>query len=198
MTTTGALGAQGRTGQPSFREEQRFPLWIKATPLLTAAVLGAAVGGLWLVEPFPPGRVDVVVGIPLAVLLLLHVPLVALHFRTTLVVRVDSSGLHLRVHPLRWSLLPSRMTRKDIALADIVDWKLRRYSSLTGTEFWGWHFWGLSAARNGRYLYVMRPSGPVTARGVELRLGSGEKLIVGSQRPAEFLDVLRRLKATPT
>jgi hypothetical protein len=40
----------------------------------------------------------------------------------------------------------------------------------------------------------MRPSGPVTARGVELRLKGGEKLFIGSRRPAELVDAIARLK----
>jgi hypothetical protein len=196
MPTTGPLGAEGRTGQPLFQEEQSFPSWIQAIPLLTATVLATAIGGLWLAGPPPPNRVGLVVGVPLALLFVLHVPLAALHFRTTLVVAVDSNGLRIRVYPLKWSPLPSRMTLKDIPLSDIVDWKLRPYNSLTGTEFWGWHFWGLSVARQGRYLYIMQPSGLMTARGIELQLSSGETLIVGSNRPAELVDAITWLKGT--
>ncbi|MEU7811622.1 hypothetical protein [Pseudonocardia sp. NPDC049154] len=194
MTATGALGTEGRAGRSYFHEEQNFPLWIKAIPLLTATVLGAAMGRVWLMGPPPLSRVGLVISAPLALLFVVHVPLVVLHFQTKLVVAVDSGGLRIRVYPLRWNMLPSRMTQKDVALSNIVHWKVSSYNSLTDTEFWGWHFWGLSAAKNGRFLYIMRPSGPVTARGVELQVASGEKLIIGSKRPAELVDFITRLK----
>ncbi len=52
-----------------------------------------------------------------------------LTFRTRLVTRLDSNGLHLRLHPIRWNLLPQRMTMKDIALSDIEQWEVRTYNT---------------------------------------------------------------------
>ena len=107
MTATGALGTEGRAGRSYFHEEQNFPLWIKAIPLLTATVLAAAMGRVWLMGPPPLSRVGLVISAPLALLFVVHVPLVVLHFQTKLVVAVDSGGLRIRVYPLRWNMLPS-------------------------------------------------------------------------------------------
>jgi hypothetical protein len=189
MTSTDASSGREWAERPHYREEQRFPWWIKAVPLLVAAALGGALVPLWLAGP-PAASVGLVVALFFFVL---HLPLVALHFLMNLVV-VDPAGLRIRAYPLRGSMLPSRMTRKDVALDDIDHWQACTHNSLAGTEFWGWHFWGLSAGKDGRYLYVMRPDGPVTARGVELRLKGGEKLFIGSKRPAELVDAITRLK----
>jgi hypothetical protein len=190
MTSTDASSGREWAERPHYREEQRFPWWIKAVPLLVAAALGGALVPLWLAGP-PAASVGLVVALFFFVL---HLPLVALHFLMNLVVVVDPTGLRIRAYPLRGSMLPSRMTRKDVALDDIDHWQACTHNSLAGTEFWGWHFWGLSAGKDGRYLYVMRPDGPVTARGVELRLKGGEKLFIGSKRPAELVDAITRLK----
>jgi hypothetical protein len=189
MTSTDASSGREWAERPYYREEQRFPRWIKAVPLLVAVALGGALVPLWLAGPSPAP-----VGLVVALLFVLHLPLVALHFLMNLVVVVDSSGLRVRLYPLRWSMMPSRMTRKDVALGDIDHWQARTHNSVAGTEYWGWHFWGLSAGKDSRYLYVMRPSGPVTAHGVELRLKGGEKLFIGSRRPAELVDAIARLK----
>ena len=167
-----------------FVEEQRFPLWIIAFPLLTAAVIGAfavalAIGGLW-----PPA---VVAG---ALFALLFLPLAVLHVVMRLVTTVDSIGLHLRVHPVGMNLLPRRMTQKDVPFSDIRRWEVRTYNSLTSREYWGWHLWGLGAAKGGRYLYIMRPNTPITGRGVQVELASGETLLIGSDAPERLADLI--------
>jgi hypothetical protein len=163
-----------------FAEEQHFPPWIQAIPLLTAAVVAVltvvlAVGGLW--------AATAVAG---ALLLLVFVPFAVLHVAMTLETRVDARGLHLRIRPARWNLLPRRMTRKDVPFDEMRHVAVREYRSLRSREFWGWHLWGLSAARGGRYLYIMRPSGPTSGRGVQVELNSGEVLLVGSADPQEL------------
>jgi hypothetical protein len=119
----------------------------------------------------------------------------ALTFRTKLVTKLDSSNLCLRIYPLRWNVLPRRMTQKDIALSDVCRWEVRTYNSLRSSEYWGWHFWGLSVAKGGRYLYGMRPSGPFSGRGVQLRLSSGEGVLVGSERPEELQEAITAAKS---
>jgi hypothetical protein len=171
------------TDDTYFIEEQHFPLWIKAFPLLTAAVVAVptvvlAVGGAWTAALVPG-----------ALLALVLLPLAVLHFAMRLVTRLDASGLHVRIHP-RWNLLPRRMSRRDVPLGDIRRWTVRTYHSLTSREFWGWHFWGLSAAKGGRYLYIMRPTGPASGRGVQVELKSGEVLLIGTQDPEKLADLI--------
>jgi hypothetical protein len=51
----------------------------------------------------------------------------ALTLGTKLITKLDSSNLRLRIYPLRWNVLPRRMTQKDIALSDIRRWEVRTY-----------------------------------------------------------------------
>jgi hypothetical protein len=74
-------------------------------------------------------------------------------------------------------------------------WEVRTYNSLLSREYWGWTFWGLSVAKGGRYLYAMRPSGLFSGRGVQLRLSSGERVLVGSERPEELEDAIATAKS---
>jgi hypothetical protein len=184
------MRVSGPTDDTYFTEEQHFPLWIKAFPLLTAAAAAVllvvlAIGGL--------SPAAVVAG---ALLVLVFLPLAVLHFAMKLVTRLDASGLHLRIHPARWSLLPRRMTQKDVPFGDMSRWTVRTYHSLASREFWGWHFWGLSAAKGGRYLYIMQPSGPTSGRGVQVELKSGEVLLIGSKDPQKFADLIGSVMGT--
>ena len=130
-----------------------------------------------------------------AVFILVTLVGAALTFRTKLVTKLDSSNLHLRIYPRKWNLLPRRMTQKDIALSDICRWEVRTYNSLLSSEYWGWHFWGLGVAKGGRYIYVMRPSSPISGRGVQLGLSSGERVLVGSERPEELENAITTAKS---
>ena len=87
------------------------------------------------------------------------------------------------------------MTRKDIALSDISRWQVRTYNALLSTEYWGWHVWGLGVAKGGRFLYMMRPNSPIRGRGVQLQLASGERVLIGSERPEELQMLSPRLRA---
>ena len=117
-----------------------------------------------------------------------------LMFRMKLVTKLDARTLSLLIYPLKWSLLRRRMTQKDIPLGDISEWEVRTYNSVRSREYWGWHVWGLGVAKKDRYLYVMRPSSPVTGRGVQLHLSSGERVLVGSERPEELENAITTAK----
>jgi hypothetical protein len=173
-----------------FEEEQRFPLWIRAIVLLVVVALGWPAILTW-------SSMEANLGLVLfAALTLVTLVVAALTFRMKLVTKLDSSNLHLRIYPLKWSLLPRRMTQKDIALSDISRWEVRTYNSLLSTEYWGWHFMGLSVARGGRYLYMMRPSSPISGRGVQLWLStSSERVLVGSKHPEELENAITTAKS---
>jgi hypothetical protein len=133
-----------RSQQPLlFEEEQRFPLWIRALALLPVAALGYPAIMVWLSGGASLGLVRVL----FTVFALITLAFAALTFTTKLVklvTELDSSDLRLRIYPLKWNLVPRRMTHKDIALGDIRRWEVRTYNSLRSREYWGWHFWGLS------------------------------------------------------
>lgn len=87
------------------------------------------------------------------------------------------------------------MTHKDIALSDISRWEVRTYNSLLSTEYWGWHFWGLSVAKGGRYLYGMRSSNSISVRGVQLQLASGERVLVGTEHAEELANAITTVRS---
>lgn len=156
-------------------------MWIKAIALLPCIVLGYPVLLLWLDgSRFVPGAL--VLGALALLFLLLAVP----NFILKLVSTLDSSHLHLRIYPLALPVpfLPPRT--RDVSLSDISHWEVRAYRPLFDREYWGTHFWSLgSAFGGGRYLYMMKVN-PLSGRGVQLQLRSGERLLVGSRHPEEL------------
>ncbi len=170
-----------------FEEEQHFPLWIRAIVLLPAVAFGYPAILMW----FSGGaNLGLSVRVLCTVLALVALVGAALTFMMKLVTKLDSNHLLLRIHPQKWSLLPRRMTYKDIALSDISRWEVRTYNSLLSTEYWGWTFWGLSVAKGGRYLYMMRPSSLIRGRGVQLQLASGERVLVGTENAEELANAI--------
>jgi hypothetical protein len=174
------------TQQTYFEEQQRFPLWIKAIPLFTVLLCGLCTLALAIAGALAAALITA------ATLIVVFLPLAVLHFAIRLATRVDTNGLHLRVLPARWSMLPRRMTHKDVPLADLRRWQPRTYNSITGREYWGWHLWGLAAGRRGHYLYVMRPSCPTTGHGVAIELENGDNLFVGTSNPDELARALHQ------
>jgi hypothetical protein len=174
-----------------FEEEQHFSPWIRAIVLLPVVAFGYPTVLMWFSGGANLGLVQVL----FTVLTLVALVGAALTFRTKLVTKVDSSNLRLQIYPLKWNVLPRRMTQKDITLGDICRWEVCTYYSLLSSEYWGWHFWGLSVAKGGRYLYGMRPSGLFSGRGVQLRLSSGERVLVGSEHPEELEDAITVAKS---
>ncbi len=170
-----------------FEEEQRFPLWIRAIVLLPVVALGYPAILMWF-----SGGPNLGLGVRVLFTVLALVALVgaALNVMMKLVIKLDSSHLRLRIYPQKWSLLPRRMTHKDIALSDISRWEVRTYNALLSTEYWGWHFWELSVAKGGRYLHMMRPSSPIRGRGVQLQLASGERVLVGTEHAEELANAI--------
>jgi hypothetical protein len=169
-----------------FEEEQRFPLWIKAIVLVPVVALGCPAILMWFYGGANLGPIRVL----FTMLTLVALVGTVLTFRMKLVTKLNASHLHLRIHPQRWSLLPRRMTHKDIPIGEILRWEVGTYNALLSTEYWGWHFWGLSVAKGGRYLYMMRPSGLIRGRGVHLQLASGERVLVGTEHAEELVNAI--------
>jgi hypothetical protein len=138
-----------------------------------------------------PGPVAVILTLVALLVLVLAVP----HFLIRLVTTLDSRHLHLRLPPLGLPIpfLPPRI--KDVALSDISRWEVHTYRALKDREYWGRHFWGLggSASRGGRYLYIMK-AGSLAGRGVQLDVGNGERLLIGSEHPEELATAIELAK----
>jgi hypothetical protein len=178
-----------RIEQPYFEEEQRFPLWIKVIVLLPVVVLAYFAILMWL-----GGSRCVTIALVFTALTMLFLLLAVPNFILKLVTRLDSSHLHLRIYPLRLPVpfLPPKT--RDVPLSEISHWEVHTYKPLLDREYWGPHFWGLGSASGGRYLYIMKP-GPISGRGVQLRLRSGERLLLGSEHPEELASAITLAKS---
>jgi hypothetical protein len=176
--------------QPDFKEEQRFPLWIKAIMLLPVGVLACLATLMWLGRPR-----YIVIALIFTALALFFLLLAIPNFILKLVISLDSSHLHLRIYPLRLPVpfLPPRI--RDIPLREISHWEVRTYKPLLDREYWGTHFWGLGSGFGGdRYLYMMKP-GLISGGGVQLWLRSGERLLLGSEHPEELTSAITLAKS---
>jgi hypothetical protein len=185
------IHVEERIEQPHFEEEQRFPLWIKVIVLLPVVILGSLSILMWL-----GGSRFVIIALVFTALTLLFLLSAVPNFVLKLVTRLDSSHLHLRIYPLRLPVpfLPPKI--RDVSLSEISHWEVRTYKPLLDREYWGPHFWGLAkASGGGRYLYVMKPPGPFSGRGVQLQLRSGERLLLGSEHPEELTRAITQAKS---
>jgi hypothetical protein len=88
---------------------------------------------------------------------------------------VREDGIHLRFFPLH-------LSERYIPAAELTGFDAREYRPLA--EYGGW---GIRRGRNG-WAYNVRGTD-----GVELRY-RGKTLLVGTQRPREFIDALNRVR----
>lgn len=172
-----------------FAEEQGFSGWMKAISILSFVVFAVPAVALWFgPAPVPIALFAAAVAVLLAFLTL---PSVALK----LVMTVEGGWLRIRLVPegLPVPFAPAR--ERDVPLTDIESAEARTYNAITDRKYWGRHFWGLASASHGRRsMYVMK-AGPARARGVEIRLRSGDDVFLGSQRPGELADAIARAKS---
>lgn len=173
-----------------FQEAQRFPLWIKAIALLSVVVLAYPAVLMWM-----EGSRFVAIALIFTALALFFLLLAVPNFVIRLVTRLDSSYLYLRIYPLKLPVpfLPPRV--RNVPLEDIAHWEVRTYRPLFDREYWGTHFWSLGRAfGGGGYLYMMKVN-PLSGRGVQLRLRSGERLLVGSEHPEALASAITLAKS---
>jgi hypothetical protein len=173
-----------------FQETQHFSSWIKAITLLPVVALGFPAILLWL-EGARFALSALIFSVLTLFLLLLAVP----NFLLKLVTTLDSTHLYLRIYPLKLPVpfLPPRV--RNIPLKEITVWEVRTYRPLFDREYWGTHFWSLgSALGGGRYLYIMKTN-PLSGRGVQLQLRSGERLLIGSEHPEGLASAITLAKS---
>jgi hypothetical protein len=91
-----------------FEEEQSFPLWMRAIVLLAVVACGYPTILMWSSGGVNSGLVRVLFTVPALVAL----GGAALTLGTKLITKLDSSNLRLRIYPLRWNVLPRRMTQR--------------------------------------------------------------------------------------
>ena len=153
-----------------FRERQVFigRWW----PLLLAPVV--VTGALaWLVpaKPFHADWPALVAGAAVALSIAL---LLTLRLET----RIDAAGAHYRLFPLQWNW-------RFRPWAEVAHAYVRAYDPLG--EYGGW---GLKGRRANRALTI---SG---SQGLQLVLRDGNRLLLGTQRPAEVAEALGQLRVS--
>ena len=104
-------------------------------------------------------------------MMLMGVANLTLFYKMALVVEVREDGLHYSFFPF---------IRRTIAFENIAHCEARSYNPLK--EYGGW---GVRYGRSGKAYNV---SGQ---RGVQLELATGERLLLGSQRPEELAAAIR-------
>lgn len=162
-----------------FKEVQRFGLWIRlflVFLMVAVAVIECFVLKSMLAKPNPPGSGSV------AVLVILGIcsPLVlcVLFWGVKLETEVRSDGLYIRFFPFHFSF-------KKIPLEDLHEYYARTYQPIMECGGWGIRYsFGFKSK-------VYNTSGN---RGVQLIFKNGKKLLLGSQKPDEFVDAIGLFK----
>jgi hypothetical protein len=136
--------------------------------LLAPAVVMAAL--VWLV-PAKPLRLDW----SLAVVGTMVVLCVSLLLMLRLETRLDAAGAHYRLFPLQWAW-------RSQPWAEVAAAYVRAYDPLS--EYGGW---GLKGSRSNRALNIAGD------QGLQLVLRDGNRLLLGTQRPADIAQALEQL-----
>lgn len=147
-----------------FREKQRF-----THIWLWILIAGLTLLQLWIALTEPLSRAErLLVG---ATGIAIPVFIASLSLRT----EVREDGVHLQFFPLH-------LTERHVSFDDLTGFDAREYRPLA--EYGGW---GIRRGRNG-WAYNVRG-----AEGVELRY-RGKTLLVGTQRPNEFVEALNQAR----
>jgi hypothetical protein len=162
-----------------FREEQRFrQTWLWLVVLGTAGTAWyGAVTQLLMGRPF--GDRPAADGVLLAIWLAFGVGLPVFFRALRLVTVVDEGGVRFRFVPFH---LAERVLRRG----HIASYEARTYRPLR--EYGGW---GIRSGRGGDAYNV---SGD---RGVQFVLAGGKRILIGTQRPEEFVAALDKVFARP-
>lgn len=154
----------------TFKEKQRFTQW-----------------WIWLILLLPPLAVVVALGIEfnsktgvstdsvLGFLLLLLVNLALFFVR--LETRIEPAGISAR-------LFPFHLKFRTYSWNDLESIQVRKYNPIGEFGGWGYRSWG------GKKGNAWNISGN---RGIQLKFKSGRDLLIGTQKPAEVQDFLKRL-----
>ena len=158
-----------------YREEQNFAWWVYA--MLAAMVVNGLVAILWphhgVANPAPAARWGLDAQVGLAFGLTLPTVLVVGVLRMT----TEVTPATVRVW---FGWLPTY--RRAIPLTNIASLEVVRYRPIRDCGGWG-----IRRGRGGEAVLNARGD-----RGVRLTLVDGSKLLIGSQRPEDLADALKR------
>lgn len=159
--------------QAFFEEEQSFRQpWLWGLLLGTLLIQAAAFALVVLKAPDQAGVVQAITGLGIGLLVIIGVA--GLMYTLKLSVRLDNDHLHIRFWPL---------VKRDIPLEEMVQWEARTYRPIM--EYGGW---GIRCSWKGMAYNV---SGN---RGVQLRLATGKRILIGSQRAEELAEAIGQAK----
>jgi len=157
---------------PSFREEQRFrQIWIWLIVIGIAALMWYSTFRQ-IIQRRPFGSRPAPDTLLMIFWLLFGIGLPALLFSARLISEVRSDGIYIRFFPFHFSF-------KEIAFEELMSFEVRTYNALR--EYGGW---GIRYGSQGKAYNVGGN------RGVQLVLTDGKRILIGSQRPEEFLATL--------
>ncbi|MDT8904012.1 DUF6141 family protein [Anaeroselena agilis] len=158
-----------------FREEQRFrQLWLWLVVAATAGITWYGfVGQVFMGRPF--GDRPASDGALTVIWLLFGIGLPVFFRLLRLVTVVSPAGVHFRFAPFHFSF-------RALPPADIRSYEARTYRPLL--EYGGW---GIRSGRGGDAYNV---SGD---RGVQFVLAGGRRVLIGTQRPEEFVAALDKV-----
>jgi hypothetical protein len=157
---------------PAFREIQQFrQFWIWAIVIaITGLMWYAFVSQILFRRPFGDNPMPDIWMIIFWLIFGLGLP--ALFFFGKLITEVRGDGIYIRFFPFHLSF-------HKIAFKDLKRYEVRTYRPLL--EYGGW---GIRYGLKGKAYNV---SGN---RGVQLELSNGKRVLIGSQRPEQFLQAI--------
>ena len=155
-----------------YREIQRFrQLWLWILILSIAAItLWGMIQQLFLGKPFGNNPAPDIVLVIIVVIFGFGFPYV--FYKMNLTTEVRSDGIYYRFFPFHFSF-------HKIKLEDLVKYEARTYNPIR--DYGGW---GIRWGSKGKAYNV---SGK---RGVNLEFSDGKQLLIGSQKPEEFVEAL--------
>ena len=156
-----------------FREEQRFQqVWVWFIVLgLAALIWYSAIRQIILRRPY--GTRPAPDTLLIIFWLLFGIGLPALILSARLITEVRNDGIYIRFVPFHFSF-------HKIAFEELKSFEVRKYNALR--EYGGW---GIRYGPQGKAYNVGGN------RGVQLELVDGKRILIGSQRPEEFLAALQ-------
>ncbi|MHC4266088.1 MAG: DUF6141 family protein [Planctomycetota bacterium] len=161
----------------SFREVQRFRLWLRITLVILMAFI-IMIDLFPLCEKiYPSGEVVTIISFTI-VGILLPFASAALFLILKLETEVRSDGLYVRFFPLH-------LHYKNLSFDDISEYFSRTYKPVL--EYGGWGIrWGFG--KSGK-VYNVKGN-----RGLQLVFTNGKRLLIGSQKPEKLVEAINSIK----
>ena len=158
---------------PTFREEQRFSqIWVWLIVIGVAALIWYSTF-TQIIQRRPFGEHPAPNTLLIIFWFLFGIGMPALLLSARLITEVRMDGIYIRFFPFHFSY-------REIAFHDLKSFEVRRYNALR--EYGGW---GIRYGPQGKAYNVGGN------RGIQLVLTDGKRILIGSQKPEEFLAAIQ-------